>query len=72
MESSKKSTTESFELLSNKGLPLFLATKFRETETVHNIELKDEEASFIIECCYLNRISKSSFHYDKDVHCKKL
>ena len=69
MESSKKSAIELHELLSNKGLPFFLATKFRETGTVHNTELKYEEASFIIEC-FLNRISRSSFQYNRDVHCK--
>lgn len=70
MEFGKESANELYELLSVKGLPLFLATKFKESGTVHNKELKDGEASFIIECCYLNRISKSSFPYDRDVHCK--
>ena len=70
MESDKKSAKELYELLSTKGLPLFLATKFKDSGTVHNRELTDGEASFIIECIYLNKISKSSFQYDKDIHCK--
>ena len=63
-------TAPIYELLSSCGRVLFTATLFKQSGLVHNNQMTEDEACYLIKSLYLNVIPKTGFKFDADFHCQ--